>query len=106
MSTKDAPDNKNPGTSAESDTNTHQQVTFQTFQSAPEQSDGRQQSALLWDDVDEQSCQNCGAQVSAQFRRTHGDSDDVAHACPECAPKTELRRLAHDPDAVPGGGRQ
>jgi len=29
-------------------------------------------------------CQNCGAHVSRDFRRTFGDQDDIAHRCTAC----------------------
>lgn len=38
-------------------------------------------------------CQNCGRHVTLQFRRTMGDNDDIAHACPECADKFGSGRI-------------
>jgi len=47
-------------------------------------------------------CQNCGAQVSREFRRVMGDENWVAHACPQC---TENRNLPREASNAGGGLR-
>ena len=44
-------------------------------------------------------CRNCGSHVLKHTSRVFGDNDGTLHACPECAPKSQLRYLAHDPTA-------
>jgi hypothetical protein len=39
-----------------------------------------------------ETCRNCGAHVSTDFRRVFGDSDDIAHRCPECDTSRRLSR--------------
>ena len=34
--------------------------------------------------VDADKCQHCGGHVSADFRRTFGDEENVAHRCQGC----------------------
>jgi len=40
-------------------------------------------------------CDNCGAHVSAAFKRGRSDNDGVLHGCPECtSPATRVRDCA------------
>jgi hypothetical protein len=39
-----------------------------------------------------ETCRNCGAHVSTDFRRVFGDSDDIAHRCRECDTSRRLSR--------------
>jgi predicted SprT family Zn-dependent metalloprotease len=51
-------------------------------------------------DTDAHRTCECGAHVSARYRRHHADEDGQVHACPECATHAELRNgRATDPDA-------
>lgn len=55
------------------------------------------------DVADKSVCQHCGEPVSADWRRVCGDSDDVAHACIECAESTqEASRYASYAEFEPG----
>lgn len=40
--------------------------------------------ALRIDAADPGVCRRCGAHVPSDFRRVHGDEDQLAHRCPEC----------------------
>ncbi|WP_083912467.1 DUF7563 family protein [Natronolimnohabitans innermongolicus] len=44
-------------------------------------------------------CQNCGAHVSSEFRRIHGDDRGLAHRCPQCEEYHSLPRTAAGLDA-------
>jgi len=39
-------------------------------------------------------CRSCGAHVTTEFRRTHGDADGLVHSCPECDEHHNLARTA------------
>ena len=47
---------------------------------------------LVSESDESETCRNCGATVSTDFRRVFGDSDDIAHRCGEC---DNWRRLCH-----------
>lgn len=51
-----------------------------------------------WDpDAEERNprrCQGCGAHVSGEFRRTHGDEHGLVHSCTECDEYHNLARTA------------
>lgn len=73
-----------------------QQAELSAFHTARELRDTHPQTPLPITSmrprrVNERRCQHCQAHVSVGFRRTHGDSRNVAHACPECASKRELK---------------
>lgn len=39
-----------------------------------------------------EACQNCGTHVSAEFRRTLGDSENVAHRCLACDSRPRIQK--------------
>lgn len=39
----------------------------------------------------ERTCQHCGAHVSADFRRTLGDEENVAHRCLACDSRPRIQ---------------
>jgi len=39
---------------------------------------------LVTESAESETCRNCGAHVTTHFRRVFGDTDDVAHRCPDC----------------------
>jgi len=41
--------------------------------------------------VDAEECRNCGGHVSADFRRTFGDGDNVAHRCLSCDSRPRIQ---------------
>lgn len=78
--------------------------------------DGRRPSARRWTPQRKDRCQGCGGHVSAQYRKSLGDPDDVAHACPNCVGDSDIYNgAAADPDwekrvgdglpTIGGGGR-
>ncbi|WP_238717549.1 DUF7563 family protein [Natronorubrum halophilum] len=38
----------------------------------------------------EDQCQNCGNDVSLQFRRVLGNNDNIVYGCPECKTEREI----------------
>lgn len=36
------------------------------------------------------SCSGCGGHVSEDYRRVHGDNNNVLHACFRCTPQTQM----------------
>lgn len=58
--------------------------------------------AASWEPRNEQDCQNCGRQVTSDFRRVFGDNDDVVHACMACADQNEVAVVAADPTFAGG----
>lgn len=60
-----------------------------------------------WEPQNEKQCQNCGGDVTEQYRRVFGDNNDVVHACPHCEDKKfGDERLTAGLEPVPtiGGG--
>lgn len=56
-------------------------------------------SAAAWRPRDESKCLGCGGHVTPQFRKSLGDDDDVAHACPSCVDASDLQNgAAADPE--------
>lgn len=54
--------------------------------------------------VNPRRCRNCGDHVSAEFRRTHGDSDGHVWSCPGCATYGQL--TSGDAAIATDGGRE
>ncbi|WP_377076859.1 DUF7563 family protein [Natronoarchaeum sp. GCM10025703] len=46
----------------------------------------------LVDSDESPTCRNCGAHVSADFRRVYGDESDTVHRCRDCDTMRRLTR--------------
>ncbi|MFC7114436.1 hypothetical protein ACFQH2_04925 [Natronoarchaeum sp. GCM10025703] len=47
---------------------------------------------LVTESDESPACQNCGAHVSADFKRVYGDNDHVVHRCRGCDTMRRLTR--------------